>query len=183
MRSENDVLKAERPGIKADGEKTTCGCRQINSATLHTSSNIPKKCVMLNIDYEDAGGKPLDLETVLYDLSRRNISELYADDLGYRIKRHEEHILIADVQEESDADSDAVVFTARDEMSAGMLLLPPCGQGRNLSAREIKEILGSTMGNRLWYKRTSTQRSCFRPDVLSDNTHCTGAAPRKRRGR
>ncbi len=123
--------------------------------------------VYLRALYEDAGARPLHPEAVLYDLNRRHINGLNPGDMLVRIRRHDEHIRIADAQEESAADSDAIVVTARDQMSAEMMLFPPCGPGTDISGDAlltlVQEKWGITFGldtravtqaaeNRLYYQ-------------------------------
>ena len=93
--------------------------------------------VFLNVDYEDAGGIPIQPAVLSYDLSRRNIA---GADIGgplLRIRRHEELIRIADAQPEPPSDTTVYLTIPRDEMSAKMVLLPPCGAGRDLDADEL----------------------------------------------
>ncbi len=100
--------------------------------------------VFLNVSYEDAGGIPVQPAVLSYDLSRRNI---VGADIGgplIRIRRHEERIRIADVQPEPPSDTTVFVTVTRDEMSAKMVLLPPCGTG---SVQDTEELLATIREN------------------------------------
>ncbi len=102
--------------------------------------------VFVVAEYEDAGGRPLQTEVLLYDLSRRNIAGLAAAEIPLRIKRRDERIRIADAQEEPAADSGLMGWITPDEMTAEMLLLPPCGGGRMKSAEETLAALRDDYG-------------------------------------
>ena len=88
-------------------------------------------------EYEDVGGRPIQQEVFLQDIRRRNIQGLDEAVLWLKIQRHETRILIADPQEEADAPADEAVIVARNEMSAELVLLPPCGKGSEKSAEEV----------------------------------------------
>ncbi len=102
--------------------------------------------VFLNVDYEDAGGIPVQPAVLSYDLSRRNIA---GADIGgplLRIRRYEEVIRIADAQPEPPSDTTVYITIPRDEMSAKMVLLPPCGAGRDLDADELLAVIQEKWG-------------------------------------
>jgi uncharacterized protein (DUF342 family) len=63
-----------------------------------------------------------------------------------RLQRHEKRIRLVDAREESDADAEAIVYIAKDEMSAEMLLLPPCGKGHELTPEELLGIVRGKWG-------------------------------------
>jgi len=102
--------------------------------------------VYLLMDYEEAGGKPLPFEVLVYDLSRRNITGYSIVDLRLRIRRLDERIRLTDVREEPDADSDAIVYISRDEMSADLVLLPPCRAGYLKTADELLAMIREKWG-------------------------------------
>jgi hypothetical protein len=97
--------------------------------------------VFLHAVYEDMGGRPLQADAVTHDLNRRHINSLNLGDVLVRIRRREERIRIADTQEESAADSDVMVVTARDQMSAEMMLFPPCGSGTALTGEALLTLI------------------------------------------
>lgn len=102
--------------------------------------------VFVVVVYEDAGGRPLQPEVVLHDLGRRNIAGLVTAEVLFRIRRREALIRIADAQDEPAADSDIMVWVAQGEMSAEMLLLPPCGGGRMKGFDETLETIREKYG-------------------------------------
>lgn len=102
--------------------------------------------VFLNICYEDAGGIPIQPAVLSYDLSRRNIA---GADIGgplLRIRRHEERIRIADAQPEPPSDTTVLMTIPHDEMSANMVLLPPCGAGNECDAEELLAVIREKWG-------------------------------------
>jgi|AGTN01.2.fsa_nt_gi Predicted polymerase, most proteins contain PALM domain, HD hydrolase domain and Zn-ribbon domain len=102
--------------------------------------------VFLLINYEDAGGKPLQAEAIIYDLGRRNLRGLNTSEIPFRLRRRDERIRIADAQDEPAADSDMMVWITQGEMSVEMLLLPPCGGGGMKSAEEVLELIRKKWG-------------------------------------
>lgn len=102
--------------------------------------------VFVVAEYEDAGGKPLQAEVLLYDLGRRNIAGLATTELTFRLRRREELIRIACAQDEPAADSDMMVWIAQGEMSAEMLLLPPCGGGQMKNFEDILATIREDYG-------------------------------------
>ncbi len=101
--------------------------------------------VFLLVTYEEAGGTPLRFEIVVQELNRRNITAAIVD-LRMRTKRYETRIRVADPGTEPDLDSEPFVYIARDEMSAEMVLMPPCGAGRAKTAEELLETLRDKWG-------------------------------------
>ena len=140
---ENNISKNENQ--KAEAEKKPERRDFANDASYLL--DYTDEGVFLHIDYEDAGGRPLDLEIVLYDLNRRNIEGLAVSDLNHRVRRREGRIQIAETgQEEQSVDGDALDFISRDEMTAELMLLPPCGQGKPITADELTAIIRDKWG-------------------------------------
>ena len=121
--------------------------------------------VFVVAEYEDAGGRPLQSDVLLYDLNRRNIDGLSAADLPMRLRRREERFRIAPPQDEPAADSDFMIWIAQGEMSADMLLLPPCGAGSRKSAEElltaIRESYGITYGLDEWAVKAAVEQYAY----------------------
>jgi hypothetical protein len=102
--------------------------------------------VFVLAEHEDAGGRPLQAEIVLFDLSRRGLLGLAVVDFRVRLRRGEKRIRVADAQDEPDADFDVLMLIASDAMSADMVLLPACGGGRELDADELLEKIHEKWG-------------------------------------
>lgn len=97
--------------------------------------------VFLIADYGTVDGKPLRPEIVIYDLTRRGITGFNDADIRLNIKRCNEKIRIADAQNENASDTDLIVFIAKDEMLAEMILLPPCKTGSIKGTEQIVDII------------------------------------------
>ncbi len=140
MTMTNEIINADNPSTNAE------------SAAQSESNSMPK-CdasyrleynddgVFLLIDYGDTSGRSLQTEIVLYDMKRRNIAGFAEGDIRLNIKWRKESIRIAESQEEASVDSDLMVLISRDEMSAELVLFPPCGGGCVKSTDEIMEII------------------------------------------
>lgn len=102
--------------------------------------------VFINASYEDQGGLPILPAVLTYDLNRRDIAGLDIVSPLLRVRRHEQLIRIADAQPESSAATDVFLIIPRDEMSANMVLLPPCGAGPDRSADELLAVIREKWG-------------------------------------
>ncbi len=102
--------------------------------------------VFINASYEDQGGLPIQPAVLSYDLNRRNIAGLDIVAPLLRIRRHETRIRIADAQPEPPADTEVFLVIPRGEMSAKMVLLPPCGTGTDRDADELLAVIREKWG-------------------------------------
>ncbi len=93
--------------------------------------------VYLEITKELNDGASLRPDCVLYDISRRGIVGFNADTVRVLMRRNEKRIRLGGQQEQKDVDSDVIVTVSSDEMTAGMMLFPPVGTGKKLSADDI----------------------------------------------
>ncbi len=135
--------------------------------------------VYLHVDYEEAGGKPLPFEVLVYDLSRRNITGYSIVDLRLRTRRLDERIRLTDAREEPDADSDAIVYISRDEMSADLVLLPPCCAGHLKTADELLAMIQEKWGVVYGLDEAAVRRAVENAQYYDRIPIAAGTAPEK----
>ncbi len=97
-------------------------------------------------EYGDAGGRPISAEIIAYDLQRRGVLGLSVSELPLRLRRRDARIRVADAQEERAADSDIILLIPPGDMSAEMVMLPPCNGGRVQTAGELIELIRGKWG-------------------------------------
>lgn len=97
--------------------------------------------VFIEVAKEQGDGAPLWQPAILYDIDRRNLTEVNQDTLKLSLRRTGTGIKVAEPQQAKPVDADVFVEISGDEMSATMMLLAPALSGRHRTADEILETI------------------------------------------
>lgn len=131
MSNSNNILQDQNTQASAD-QSDICAAADASYIVEYGEDGV-----FVKVCYETDDGLPLSPAVVSYDLCRRNIT---GADIGRAIlgvRRREERIRIANAQPEPPSDTTVYVSISQDEMSAGMVLLPPCGTGADKTPEEL----------------------------------------------